>query len=426
MADVTGNRITQEKTLLFAPCAFNLAETSRMLEIAKEVARDPVGSTAFHIRFISDGGDFESLIGKHGFALTRMEPRLTPEKIEHIAKVDRGEKFTPAFTDVEMIQRVENEVVVLKRLKPVSVITGSYPSIPVTCRVLNIPLVWVVQSTWLPDFFEHGAGMTDRVRPAAIKAVADRCILAFINFWIKHGFLNSVNHAAKHFGVPGYASIFDYWRGDITLVAEPPGFSGVKLPPDHFFTGPLIPLDEFPLPEEIRNVRRDKPLIYFAMGSSGTPEIVARIIESFEEKPYRVIAPVKFQLSQIPNVHIPSNVLVTDWIPALQVNKMADLTVIHGGIGTVMTAALAGKPVVGVGMQMEQVANLACLERLGFGIRVRKSHNPSRKVQEAIAKLLNNEAAKSKAAAFAEVVARWDGPRLAAATLVEHYGSAEK
>ena len=35
------------------------------------------------------------MIEKHGFALTRMEPRLTPEKIEHIAKVDRGEKFAP-------------------------------------------------------------------------------------------------------------------------------------------------------------------------------------------------------------------------------------------------------------------------------------------------------------------------------------------
>jgi hypothetical protein len=107
--------------------------------------------------------------------------------------------------------------------------------------------------------------MTDRVRPDAIKAVADRCILAFINFWIKHGFLNSVNHAAKHFGVTGYNSIFEFWRGDITLVAEPPGFSGVTLPPDHFFTGPRIPQDEFPLPEEIREIPRDKPLIYFAM-----------------------------------------------------------------------------------------------------------------------------------------------------------------
>ena len=109
------------------------------------------------------------------------------------------------------------------------------------------------------------------------------------------------------------------------------------------------------------------------MGSSGTPEIVARILESFEGKPYRVIAPVKFQLGQVPGVRVPSNVLVTDWVPAIQVNKMADLAVIHGGIGTVMAAALAGKPVVGVGMQMEQVANLACLERLGFAISVRKS-----------------------------------------------------
>lgn len=80
-----------------------------MLEIALGVARDQVASKVFQSHFISDGGDFEPLIEKHGFALTRMEPRLTPEKIEHIAKVDRGEKFTPAFTDAEMIQRVENE-----------------------------------------------------------------------------------------------------------------------------------------------------------------------------------------------------------------------------------------------------------------------------------------------------------------------------
>lgn len=85
---------------------------------------------------------------------------------------------------------------------------------------------------------------------------------------------------------------------------------------------------------------------------------------------------------------------------------------------------LAGKPVVGVGMQMEQVANLACLERLGSAIRVRKSHNPSRKVQEAIAKLLNDESAKSKAAGSAETVAQWDGPRLATEKLLDRYGGA--
>jgi UDP:flavonoid glycosyltransferase YjiC (YdhE family) len=422
MANVVDTQTALRKTLLFAPCAFNLAETSRMVEIAKGVACDPAASKIFNIHFISDGGEFEPMIEKHNFALTRMEPRLTPEKIEFIGKVDRGEKFAPAFTDAEMIKRVENEIAVLKALAPVAVITGSYATIPVSCRVAKVPLVWVVQSTWLPDFFEHGAGMTDHIAPPFIKAIADRVILSFINFWIKIGFLNSANRAARHFGVPGFKSIFEYWRGDITLVAEPSGFSGARLPPDHFFTGPLIPQDEFPLPEEVRNIPRDKPLIYFAMGSSGTPEIVANLIESFEGKPYRVVAAVRFQLSRVAKVRIPSNVLVTDWLPALQVNRMADLAVIHGGVGTVMTAALAGKPVVGVGMQMEQVANLACLERLGFAIRVGKSRNPSRKVQRAIARLLNDKAAKAHAAAFAEIVAQWDGPRLATEKLVAHFG----
>lgn len=411
-----------KKLLLFAPCAFNLAETSRMVEIAKGIARHAQASQAFNIHFISDGGDFEWLIEKHGFALTRLEPRLTKEKIDFIAKVDRGEKFAPAFTGAELIQRVNSEIACLNELKPTAVVTGSYVTIPVTCRVLNIPLVWVVQSTWLPEFFCHGAGKTDHLKPAPLKTVIDWFVLRFINFWIKYGFLNPINGAAKHFGVPGYDSIFEFWRGDISLVAEPPEFSGVQLPPNHTFIGPLIPQDEFPLPLEISAIPRDKPLIYFAMGSSGTPEIVANILESFAGKPYRVIAPVKFQLELVSGVHIPANVLVTDWVPAIEVNKMADLAVIHGGIGTVMGAALAGKPVVGVGMQMEQVANLACLERLGFAIRVGKSRDPSAKVQSAIQKLMHDETARAKATAFAKTVAHWDGPKTAAEMLLERYG----
>ncbi|MGO9776984.1 MAG: nucleotide disphospho-sugar-binding domain-containing protein [Terracidiphilus sp.] len=411
-----------KRVLLFAPCAYNLAETSRMVEIAKAVARHPAASHAFEIHFISDGGDFESMIEKHGFALTRLEPRLTKEKIELIAKVDRGEKFAPAFTDAELIERVNSEMACLKQLMPAAVVTGSYVTIPVTCRVLKIPLVWVVQTTWLSEFFCHGAGMTDKVRPAALKAMADWFVLRFINFWIRYGFLNAINRTAHHFGVAGFGTIFEFWRGDLALVAEPPEFSGVKLPPNHHFIGPLIPQDEFILPPEIATIPRNRPLIYLAMGSSGTPEIVARIVESFAEQPYCVIAPVKFQLEQVHRVRVPPNVLVTDWLPAVEANKMADLAVIHGGIGTVMAAALAGKPVVGVGMQMEQVANLACLERLGFAIRVPKSKDPSRKIQAAIRRLLSDEQAKAKAASFAEAIARWDGGKTAAKILFEHYG----
>ena len=90
-----------------------------------------------------------------------------------------------------------------------------------------------------------------------------------------------------------------------------------------------------------------------------------------------------------------------------------------------MVAALADKPMVGAGMQLEHVANLACLERLGFAIRVGKSRDLSVKVQSAIQKLMNDEAARAKVTAFAKTIAHWDGPRTAAETLLERYdGSA--
>ena len=98
-----------KKILLFAPCAFNLAETTRMLEIAKGVAHHEAASKVFDIQFMSEGGDFEHLIDEEGFPLKKMEPRLTKEKIEYIGKVDKGEIFAPAFTHQEIIVRIENE-----------------------------------------------------------------------------------------------------------------------------------------------------------------------------------------------------------------------------------------------------------------------------------------------------------------------------
>ena len=107
-----------------------------------------------------------------------------------------------------------------------------------------------------------------------------------------------------------------------------------------------------------QNIPKDKPLIYFAMGSSGTPEIVAKVIESFAGKPYQVIAPVKFQLAQVHGDQCTEQRTGYGLGPCTPSQQNGRPSVIHGGIGTVMTAALAGKPVVGVGMQMEQVANL--------------------------------------------------------------------
>ena len=58
---------------------------------------------------------------------------------------------------------------------------------------------------------------------------------------------------------------------------------------------------------------KDKPIVYFAMGSSGKPKIIADIIEGFKDKPFRVIAPVKAHIKEM-NVKVSDNVILTKLI----------------------------------------------------------------------------------------------------------------
>jgi UDP:flavonoid glycosyltransferase YjiC (YdhE family) len=58
------------------------------------------------------------------------------------------------------------------------------------------------------------------------------------------------------------------------------------------------------------------------------------------------------------------------YLPAHVVCERVDLAVTHGGQGTVQTAVWAGIPVVGIGFQWEQQANLDGLARAGAGIRI--------------------------------------------------------
>jgi UDP:flavonoid glycosyltransferase YjiC (YdhE family) len=413
---------TVRKKILFAPATYNLAETTRMLDIARGVSRHEFAKDIFEVYFLSEGGQFERLIEKEGYTLKRSGPPLTDAKIAHILAVNDEEKIGTIYTKQELVAKTAGDVAYLKELRPAAVITGSNLSVPVACQITDTPLVWTMQSTWLEESFASGAGVTDSIRFTPIKRIANFFVYIGIRFWMWYGFIRPVNAAARHFGVKEYKPVFNYFKGDITLVAEPAGFSGIPLPENHYYVGPLLGNQDFPIPDEVMNIPRDMPLVYFAMGSSGTATVVAQIIESFNGAPYRVVAPVKQLIKTKPGLEVPPNVLVTDWLPALQVSRMADISVIHGGIGTVMTAALAGKPVVGVGMQPEQRANIACLERKGIAVRLSKSKDLPKRLQEAIRSQLSNSEAKQMAEEYSIEMAKWDGPHNAADILYHKFG----
>ncbi len=394
-------------TIAFFPATYNLAETTRTIQVAKACRGD------FRISFAGYGGQFEALIEGEGFSLTRLSPRLSKAKIEYMYKVDQGEKLGAFFTLSETRERIRSELDFLETARPFASVTGFNVTSPVSCQVAHVPLVWLTQSTW--DFnaiMDHDLGsyMDDLDLPVfrclpetALKWLTKR----FISFISKIA-LKPLNIVAREYGVKQFDEIYDIWSRFYNLIAEPDDFSGLKdVPPTSRYIGPLIAELNIPVPPSVQAFKQsDRPLVYFAMGSSGRPKIIKNILEGFANQPFQVVTPMKAKLKDI-QIHVPDNVLLTDWLPALEVSRLADISVIHGGIGTVMTAALAGKPVVGIGMMPEQEYNIECLVRKGFATRIRRKRARPETVNRSILTLLSDDAAKKKAAEYSKQVGIW-------------------
>lgn len=408
-------------SLVFAVAGYNLAETGRMLEIAK-AARD-----SFQILFLSYGGTFERLIEEAGFELRRMSPRLTEQKLAQLRTVLSGETWNTVgyFSAKELAPRVKNELALFNEVKPAAVLTGWCLSVTLSARAAKVPFVNVLHSTSITEYYEAGLQThPDRLywlrwffSEERLNRRINRRILT-IRFPVR-----PYHRIGQRYGLRAFKNFVDMLEGDYTLLADIPEWVGLSaVAANKRFVGPLVAKLDVDVPSEVAEIPHDKPIIYFAMGSSGKPRLIASIVEGFAGKPYRVIAPVREFVRDL-NVEVPANVIVTGLLPAHKVNPLADVSVIHGGQNTVMNACLSGTPIVGLGMHSEQEANLEACVRKGFAIRLNKWRDSAQRVLEAIDTQLNNESAKEKVQAFRQQLDRWDGPTNAARFLRDTFGS---
>lgn len=412
------------KTLVFAVAGYNLAETGRMIEVAREARKH------FEVIFASYGGQFEQLIEEEGFSLRRMEPRLTEQKLRRLRKVLSGQTLNTLgyFSAEELRTRVPEEIAFFEEAKPAAVLTGWCLSVTVSARAAKVPFVNVLHSTSVTEYYEAG-----------LQSWPDRNDFRFVrwlfgndeekmNRWVSKMILKLAGPAKPYskvgakYGLPKFRNFIELLEGDHTLLADIPewvGFSEVRRA--LHYVGPLPARIDKPIPESVASIPRDRPIVYFAMGSSGKPELVSEILQGFRGKPYRVIAPVKSLIEEM-SIDVPENVVATGFLPAHLVNPMADISVIHGGQNTVMNACLSGTPIVGIGMHPEQQANLDACVRKGFALRLNKKRATASDVLAAIDRLLHDEDAKREVTAFQSQLKEWNGPRNAARFLVEHYG----
>jgi UDP:flavonoid glycosyltransferase YjiC (YdhE family) len=390
------------KTLVFAVAGYNLAETSRMIEIAKETRK------YFKIIFISYGGQFEYLIDELKFERKKLEPQLTDKKLADLKKVLNGDKIntTSYFNKKEIESRVKSEIEILKEIKPVALLTGWNLTVCLSCRILKIQFINVLHSTSIKEYYENGLqSHPDRIDSKLLKKIINyekldklfnkRVLTTEIT-------VKSYNRVGKKYGLNKFKNFLDMIEGDKVFLADVPEWVNYDtIRSNIYHIGPLPAKFNNEIPKSITDLHKNKPIVYFAMGSSGKSSLIIDIIKGFSNKPYNVIAPVLSHLKGL-KYKKPDNVIITDFISADKVNALADVAVIHGGQNTVMNACLSKTPFVGIGMHVEQQANIDACVRKGFAIRLSKKYVTAKDVLESIDILLGSEEAKKNISVFSE------------------------
>jgi len=150
-------------------------------------------------------------------------------------------------------------------------------------------------------------------------------------------------------------------------------------------------------------------LILRSLLRSIVPETLKTIIEALrEEEDYNIVCSTTTILDPEELGPNTDRFYACRFLPAHLVNEMADIAVLHGGQGTIQTAAWAGTPVVGIGFQAEQQANIDGIARAGMAIRIPIYSVSHIKILNTIKKI-NQEKYKRNALLMKEKVRAVDG-----------------
>lgn len=435
------------RTLIFAPVTFNLAETTRMIVIAR--ALGPRWRAIFQVY----EDPYTHLVEEAGFEVRRLAPVLTPAEQAQALALDQGRSIRHPFSPRLVRARVAAERRLIRQTGAEAVVMGTNVTSLISARAESVPLFYAVPfaltrphveqtarlglapgSGPLPGAVDAEPGVPDAV-PGALDAVSSAVRGALdaagsAAFRLVYDRLPIAPRAftavAREVGVPPLRTGAALFEGDINLLTVMGSeLAGYSLPAGYRRVGPIFA----ELPGEVPPVVRElaagpRPLVYLALGSSGDRRTVLAAVASLARLDVEVVAPVRHLLEPGDESELPERVHLVDLLPAHRLGGLVDAAVIHGGQGTVQTACATGVPFVGMGMQPEQSWNIAVCARDGNAIALPRRAAGTRRLTEAVRALLTDPRYRQAADRVQAEFAAEDGAAAAVAAIEEVLGAA--
>ncbi|MCK4788119.1 MAG: glycosyltransferase family 1 protein [Desulfobacteraceae bacterium] len=338
------------------------------------------------VKFFNHGGHHLDMTREAGIEAINLKPEISVEQDKIILAINQFRAplgtLLP-FTEEELKAMVEADLEALDQFKPDGVYCGLNISSMISVPYSNIPMVTQVPTTLCPEYYKSGLATF----PNAMEN--NFFIRHIVPDFLKRRYFNSViqkdvmkktvvtlNKVRKHYGLQPIFNLIDFVKSDLVLLPDLPELSGLpadKLPENYHYTGPIFAMIKNHLPREVHNVYSQKGInIFFSLGSSGTPDVLQKIAKYLKKREdLNTICATTTILDPEELGPTKDNFFATRFLPAHHVNMMANVAITHGGAGTIQNAAWCGTPVIGIGFQSEQQANIDGLVRAGMGIRIK-------------------------------------------------------
>jgi len=387
--------------IAFLPCFKNYGETYPLIAMARKYRER--GGEAIFVGFPGEYDRYARDLGFRLVELVRPPPQESFQEYKRLmGKFQENqvpqEKLYPFFfsNGFEGEDRIRQEIDIFRR-EQVDAVVSSFNFTPlISARAAHLPLVTVLSGVATASFFEANRATF----PDGFENSLTRLVPRPIKTWLTNQYILRLkwgvkwcNELAEKYHTPHVRRFLDLFRGDETLVLDDLDFVDLQpasLAAHEHFIGPIIPEDstvaDAAMDPDIQAMF-DAPgrTVLVALGTSVIKKIFLDVVTTLGGTDYKILASYKNLVTEEELPPPRPNVLLRKFFPSIrQLQERADVSIITGGRGAVYTAALSGRPVVGIPIQSEQQWNLDNLMRHGVGIQLSKKFFAGKKLTKAI------------------------------------------